>query len=419
MIIAPTPTNENERLAALYSYCVLDTPAEAGYDEITNLAKQISNCPAAVINLIDTDRQWFKSKQGVDAEGSCRELSFCGHTICTENGILSVIDARTDPRFHDNPFTTNPTAPCIFYYGVSLENPEGYRLGTLCVFDSRPRTLSTKQEETLQSLAHMAVSLLELKRTTLRLAEKEHALAAKNAEMTRFAHMMAHDLSEPARNIEALMDLLQSEISTPEGTHIVTLAKTSASRLTSTIKDLLQFAEVSHKTMLPATIQWSAVADIVEQNLAQQIAQSGAKITWHDLKTTLFGYETLIIHALQNLVSNAIKYSKFNTTPEVTIACEEHSDHWMVRVCDNGIGIAPEDREKIFAAFGKLHGKAEFPGTGLGLSICKLAAEKHRGRIWVESVPGMGSTFYITFAKELSITPAEAKEAQPDEQRTS
>jgi GAF domain-containing protein len=165
---AAIPTLEAERLAALRSYDVLDTPAEVRFDEITRLAAYVCNVPIAMVSLVDHDRQWFKSKVGVDASESPRDTAFCAHAILFDE-LLIVEDAERDPRFADNPLVVG--GPRVrFYAGAPLVVDGGHRLGTLCAIDDRPRSLDERQRESLGSLARHVVELLELRRVSARLA---------------------------------------------------------------------------------------------------------------------------------------------------------------------------------------------------------------------------------------------------------
>lgn len=160
----PTPSNESSRLAALLRFELLDTPAEAMFDNITALAAQICETPIALISLVDAERQWFKSRQGLDARETPRELAFCAHAINGET-LFEVENALLDPRFRDNPLVTG--APDIrFYAGMPLADSEGHNLGTLCVIDRQPRQLSERQKGALKLLAQQAINLFELRLQT-------------------------------------------------------------------------------------------------------------------------------------------------------------------------------------------------------------------------------------------------------------
>jgi GAF domain-containing protein len=165
---APRPSNEDERLQALHRYRILDTSPEQDYDDITRLASYICATPMAMISLVDKERQWFKSKVGVDESQTRRDIAFCAHTVMGHE-MMAVRDALEDPRFAEGPLTILP--PHIrFYAGMPLVTPEGYSVGALCVVDREPRTLGRDQAAALRALARQVVQLLELRRVSSALA---------------------------------------------------------------------------------------------------------------------------------------------------------------------------------------------------------------------------------------------------------
>jgi diguanylate cyclase (GGDEF)-like protein len=153
MIPPPLPSNERQRLATLHSLKILDTPPEERFDRVTRLARQLFDVPIALVSLIDADRQWFKSRQGLDACETPRSISFCGHTILQDQPMI-VEDACEDERFRDNPLVTGD--PRIrFYAGYPLTAPDGSRLGSLCLIDTKSRTLSEQDLRNLSTLAQI------------------------------------------------------------------------------------------------------------------------------------------------------------------------------------------------------------------------------------------------------------------------
>jgi PAS domain S-box-containing protein len=175
------PLNEPDRLAALLAFELLDTPAEEMFDNITSLAAQICGTPIALISLIDAERQWFKSRVGLDASETPREVAFCAHAIHGDE-IFEIPNALLDPRFCDNPLVAG--APDIrFYAGMPLSDGHGHKLGTLCVIDRQPRQLSAEQRRTLQLLSRQVTQLFEMRLQ----ARRQREQAAVHKAMFRSA----------------------------------------------------------------------------------------------------------------------------------------------------------------------------------------------------------------------------------------
>lgn len=168
---APQPSNESQRLAKLLSYNILDTEGETAYDDITRLVADICDVPIAVVSLVDRDRQWFKSVQGLQANETSREVSFCAHAILQPEEIMVVPDATQDPRFLDNPLVTGE--PYIrFYAGAPIVTSDGFALGSLCALGTQPRELSETQRRSLAALSRLVINQIEQRETLQKVQQK-------------------------------------------------------------------------------------------------------------------------------------------------------------------------------------------------------------------------------------------------------
>jgi hypothetical protein len=194
---APIQQNEQKRLKVLWQYEVLDTVPEEVFDDLTELAARICEAPIALISLVDENRQWFKSKVGIDVSETAREISFCAYAI-TQPDLFIVPDATLDKRFAKNPFVKSE--PKIrFYAGAPLVTPDGYALGTLCVIDKVPRELRPEQQQALRILAHHVVSQLELRRRSRELGSARDETARLKEELEKARAQLSAANRELAR----------------------------------------------------------------------------------------------------------------------------------------------------------------------------------------------------------------------------
>lgn len=236
---------------------------------------------------------------------------------------------------------------------------------------------------------------------TEQLQAQSTELARSNAELAQFAYVASHDLQEPLRMITGYLQLLERRYKGKldnEADEFITFAVDGATRMQQLIRDLLAYSRVGmrHQAMHPVDCQ--VILKGVLNNLQMAIQESKAVITFDPLPT-LLADPTHIGQLFQNLVANAIKF-RSERTPQIHIGVHRtlQSKEWLFSVSDNGIGIAADDLERIFAIFQRLHTRHEYPGTGIGLAICKKIIDRHGGRIWAESAVGQGTTFYFTIA---------------------
>jgi len=231
--------------------------------------------------------------------------------------------------------------------------------------------------------------------------KQAHDLAVSNIELERFAYVASHDLQEPLRMVTSFMNLLQKKYNgqlDETANQYIGFAVDGSNRMKQLITDLLRYSQVGVKPQPAELIDLNNTLTEVLVVLQHKIETTGASIYIAGLPTVI-AVKTDIEQVLQNLISNAIKYQLPGSKPVITIKGEESSIDWLVCVQDNGIGISPVFKDKIFVVFQRLHNTDTYSGTGIGLSICKKIIDKAGGKIWVESEEGKGSTFYFTIPK--------------------
>jgi len=400
MEIARIPNNEVERLHTLREYSILDTLPEHDFEDITKIASEICQTPIALISLVDSDRQWFKSNHGLNVTETPRDYAFCAHAINTPNEILTVKDSRQDIRFADNPLVTGyPNV--IFYAGVPLINPDGFSLGTICVIDNKPRELSEKQLDSLRSLSNQVVRLFELRKTNKMLQESQKEIQTRNDELEQFAYVVSHDIKSPLNNIIGLTTILTNDQKgkiNSEGEQIIKHITNSSLRLKSLVDGIISHymgvsISVSDRSEIDFATLFKEIVDLVDSKHEYQITYLS------DVKTVRTN-EVAIKQILTNLISNSIKYND-KAKVKIEVVVTSTSDLYQFTIKDNGRGIDTIQFSKIFETFATLGTKDRFnnSGTGIGLATVKRLIEKLGGSITLESDIGVGTTFMFNIKK--------------------
>lgn len=224
------------------------------------------------------------------------------------------------------------------------------------------------------------------------------ALAASNMELERFAYVASHDLQEPLRSITSFSQLLERRAADSlddEAKEYLHYIISGGKRMYALVNDLLAFSRVSRKGTPFALVESRDLVDLSLQNLRESIHESGAEIIQGDLPAVV-GDAMQLTQLFQNLIGNAIKFRRPGISPRIAVQARRQGEDYLFSITDDGIGIPMEYQEQIFTLFRRLHKGDAYPGTGVGLAICKRVIERHDGRIWVESSPGHGSTFFFT-----------------------
>jgi signal transduction histidine kinase len=230
----------------------------------------------------------------------------------------------------------------------------------------------------------------------LRVRQAESALRRSNEDLERFAYRVSHELNEPLRTITMHGQLLENRLAgtlDSDTARSFQFMQDGVRRMRAFIDDLLRYSQATHGGSDVRPLDLQEVLDAAIGSLGAAIEESGARITHGSLPVLIA--DARIEHVLQNLLSNAIKYARKGVTPEIYISARLQGDAWVFSVRDNGIGIEPQYQESIFQVFHRLHGK-DVPGTGVGLALAQKIVETSAGKMWVESEPGFGSTFYFT-----------------------
>ena len=542
---------ERGRLAALHEYCVLDEPADDELSAVVRVAAMVAGVPTATLNLIDENRQCQLTTVGFDGGDTARGDSMCDVKF-RQGRIVHVPDASRDPVYENNPWVTGRLAHVRFYVSAPLITPEGYALGTLCVFDDQVRTLTAEQLSRIGDLADVLVGLFErrrqgrlnarlaleserrkkftdtvletidvgiavadadghltllnraartwhgagpdpavapgdlprryaifepdgvtrmagddvplmralhgddvtdaemiiqaprrqpvnvsangrrlldddgtvlgavvamndvtadrayrreLERTHAALAERGEQLAAavvelqrSNDELEQFAGAVSHDLVRPMAAAHGYLELLAdaySAVLDERGTKWLSTATRAVERMQDLVQSLLTYARCGQAPYQPRPVPLAGTIENVLTDLRTVLDGSGAEVSYPPDLPTVVGDPTLLRQLLQNLIDNAIKYRSPDRPCRIRITAACAGGDWTVEVADNGIGIPPEHRERVFEMFAQVDATTR-KGHGIGLSTCQRIVERHSGTITVGDTPGGGTTVRLT-----------------------
>jgi len=239
----------------------------------------------------------------------------------------------------------------------------------------------------------------------------QDSLTESNSALEQFAYVASHDLQEPLRTMGTYSQLLlrkyQDKLD-PDATQILGVIASASARMTDLVRDLLAYARTTTEEERPSSVALDEDLETALTHLDQAIQESAGSVT-HDPMPTLPVDRGQIVRLFQNLIGNALKYRNPNVAPQVHVGAEQKGNEWVISIRDNGIGFDARYAATIFEPFRRLHTAEEYPGTGVGLAICRRIVQAQRGRIWAESQPGEGATFYFTLPVEsvppLSHTP--------------
>ena len=396
---ATIPVNEQERLAALDEYDILDSLPEADFDDITRIASEICHTPISLVTIIHANRQWFKSRHGFPWSEIHRDISFCAHAMHAPEEVFIVPDAAKDDRFHDNPLVTGE-ADISFYAGIPLINPEGFVLGTLCVFDTKPNDLTPGQVGTLRSLARQIVCQLELRKKVLQLNETQAELKNAYADLEKFSYIASHDLKSPLNNIISLTHLLKDGYSSKldeEGNEYINFLNDAAYQLSDLVTGILSYSRSSQ--MLLEHLEQINLTELIGEVIGLLSVPANTTITYDKSTKEIYTSRIALKQILLNLLHNAIKYID-KPSRKIKIVCTEEPSAYIFEVRDNGPGIAEENQEKVFELFERLQKKSQNgESLGIGLAIVKRLVEKLGGTIKIVSEMTKGTSFIFTIPR--------------------
>lgn len=375
---------EAERLKALGRYNIVNTPREKPFDTITAIAAKIFNVPIAVVTFVDRDKIWFKSRYGFSKSQIPKSVSLFAHTFLPDtffdSSIKSPVTARNPIFAEEYNFS--------FYACAPLLTPEGHSLGSICVMDTKPRSITTAEKDLLSQLGSLVMDQMEMRRTMIEAYKRRR----------EFVSTAVHNLKNPLTSVMGFSDILNSELSVKQR-ELNGYIKVSAQNMLAIVDNLQQTSLLDLKQVKLSCVP-VRFEDILDNAVATNQAHAFRKK--QTFSKRIYGdpivrVDTLRIgEALDNLISNAIKYSAYDSSIELSAKSE--ADKVIFEIRDHGPGVSEEKIENIFEKFSDQDARptGDEGSTGLGLAITKNLVEMHGGKISAESKGlGKGTTFKI------------------------
>lgn len=391
--------NEILRKQAIEEYQLLGTERDPNLDEITLLACELLEVPSCMISIFDKERQWFKSKVGIDINETSREISFSKYAIDATD-VFVIEDSRADERFKNNPFTLS--GEVLFYAGMPLINPKGIRFGTLCVIDHSPRQMSEHQKGIMRLLAKQITNHLELKKNNelLKKSMNELIAAEKMQSLGQMAGGMAHEINNPLTIIRTKISLLKIKLdrgeiqSTEQYSRFLNDLDNSAYRIEKIVKSLLYFSR-GIRPELNEDLNSEQIYESCLPHIADRIDDIKFNFINNSQNASFRGNKEQIVQVMLNLINNSIDAMTNSIEKKLFLESYIKDDHLIFRLTDTGQGIDRNIQKKIMEPF--FTTKEVGKGQGLGLSLSRGIIQNHGGTLELLETSAVGTSFQITF----------------------
>ncbi len=392
---ARTLARENQILGEIGRIISSSLDINEVYSGFADQVRRLIDFDRLSISLVNLDDYTFTNAYilGEDVEG--RQV---GDVVSLEGTVTSeAVRSRRAMIIQGDPMDLKEQYPNLLGFPSIILAPLIYRRQLFGVLNARSTKVNAYREEDAEILSRVASQITPAIANSLLYADivrTQGDLARSNSDLEQFAYAASHDLQEPLRTITAYLGLVKDRYADDlddTAQEFIDFAVDGAERMRTLINDLLEYSRVNVQEKPLESVSCDDALNAALRSLNQAIERNGAVVKTSPLPV-ITGDESQLNRLFQNLLSNALKF-RGDRNPVIQVWAELQGEEWVFSVQDNGIGIAPEFQEKVFGMFSRLHSRAQYEGTGVGLALCSKIAQRHGGRIWVESDVGKGATF--------------------------
>ena len=392
---ARTLARENQILGEIGRIISSSLDINEVYSGFADQVRRLIDFDRLSISLVNLDDYTFTNAYilGEDVEG--RQV---GDVVSLEGTVTrEAVRSRRAMIIQGDPMDLKEQYPNLLGFPSIILAPLIYRRQLFGVLNARSTKVNAYTEEDAEILSRVASQITPAIANSLLYADivrTQGDLARSNSDLEQFAYAASHDLQEPLRTITAYLGLVKDRYADDlddTAQEFIDFAVDGADRMRTLINDLLEYSRVNVQEKPLESVSCDDALNAALRSLNQAIERNGAVVKTSPLPV-ITGDESQLNRLFQNLLSNALKF-RGDRNPVIQVWAELQGEEWIFSVQDNGIGIAPEFQEKVFGMFSRLHSRAQYEGTGVGLALCSKIAQRHGGRIWVESDVGKGATF--------------------------
>ena len=386
---------ENEILGEIGRIVASSLDINDVYAGFANQVRRLIQFDRLSISLVNLDDDTFTNAYIMGEDVGGRQV---GDVVSLEGTVTKeAVRSRRSMIIQGDPMELRTRYPNLLGFPSIVLAPLIYRRQLFGVLNARSSKVNAYTESDAEILSRVASQITPAIASSLLYADIVRAqddLARSNSDLEQFAYAASHDLQEPLRTITAYLGLVKDRYAgdlDDTAQEFIEYAVDGAERMRALINDLLEYSRVNVQEKPLESVSCDDALNAAVRSLNQAIERNGAVIRTSPLPVVT-GDESQLHRLFQNLLSNALKF-RGDRNPVIQVWAELQGEEWIFSVQDNGIGIAPEFQEKVFGMFSRLHSRAQYEGTGVGLALCSKIAQRHGGRIWVESDVGRGATF--------------------------